>query len=188
MLVKLKYKIQMFNNKRVQNTNVGSPFWSQTSVTWPPVILSPTPAETAEHCQSTHMGRTTKLQTRSWSFAKCILFEHKAQSREHSTLVPHSDLRLGGSLVLMLLKLSWISSGFVSQPSSHLRPRTACFCVSQSTQPTLQAQVQYRRTVLARMVDSMGMLVNCNGASWAGLSGQAGHWSCLEFGTDAFDA
>ena len=113
MLVKLKYKIQMFNNKRVQNTNVGSPFWSYT---WLPVILSPTPAETAEHCQSTQMGRTTKLQTRSWSFAKCILFEHKAQSREHSTLVPHSDLRLGGSLILILLKLSWVSSGFVSQP------------------------------------------------------------------------
>ena len=133
MFVKLKYKIQMFNNKRKQNTNVGSPFWSHT---WLPVILSPTPAETAEHCQSTHMGWTNKIQTRSWCFAKCILFEHKAQSREHSTLVPHSDLRLGGSLILMLLKLSWVSSGFVSQPSSHLRPRTACFCVSQSTQPT----------------------------------------------------
>ena len=36
--------------------------------------------------------------------------------KEHSSLVPHSDLRLGGSLILMLLKLSWVSSGFVSQP------------------------------------------------------------------------
>ena len=169
MLVELKYKIQMFNNKRKQNTNDQKQKKTRykcrlpnlvvhTSMTWPPVILSPTPAETAERSQHTHMGRTTEIQRRGWSFAKWILFEQKAEStvNEHSSSVPHSDLR------------------------------TACFCVSQSTQPTQFSSVS--KNGASKMVDSMGMLVNCNGASWAGLSGQAGHWSCLEFGTDAFDA
>ena len=36
--------------------------------------------------------------------------------KEHSSLVPHSALCLGGSLILTLLKLSPVSFAIVSQP------------------------------------------------------------------------
>ena len=128
MLVKLKYKIQMFNNKRKQNTNDQKQKKTRykcrlpnlvvhTSMTWPPVILSPTPAETAERSQHTHMGRTTEIQRRGWSFAKWILFEQKAQSRGHSERAQQlsSSLRSENGVFLRLSVYSAYSVQFSIQ-------------------------------------------------------------------------
>ena len=109
----------MIKNKRKQDTNVGCPIWSYTHL-W----LDP-----QQYCHQLLLKLQSTARAHTWvEPAKykrgadpsqntfCLSTKHKAEStvKEHSTLVPHSDLRLGGSLILMLLKLSWVSSGFVS--------------------------------------------------------------------------